>query len=120
MLQSVARQLAKGARRLAVPAAVRRFARRKDGSVAIEFGMVAAPFFALLFAIMETAIVFFAGQALETAVADSARLIMTGQAQSAGFDAGRSRTQSARRSTACSIARTASSSTSIPSRRSAM
>jgi len=34
---------------------------------------------------METAIVFFAGQALETAVADSARLIMTGQAQGAGM-----------------------------------
>ena len=33
----------------------------------------------------ETAVVFFAGQALETAVADSARLIMTGQAQSQGF-----------------------------------
>jgi Flp pilus assembly protein TadG len=48
--------------------------------------MVAAPFLALLFAIMETAIVFFAGQALETAAADSARLIMTGQAQTQGFD----------------------------------
>jgi Flp pilus assembly protein TadG len=32
---------------------------------------------------METAIVFFASQTLETAVADSARLIMTGQAQQA-------------------------------------
>ena len=34
---------------------------------------------------METAVIFFSGQALETAVADSARLIMTGQAQTAGF-----------------------------------
>jgi Flp pilus assembly protein TadG len=34
---------------------------------------------------METAIVFFAGQALETAAADSARLIMTGQAQTQGY-----------------------------------
>src|SRR5690349_18973630 len=64
----------------------RRFIRKKDGSAAVEFGMVAAPFLLLVFAIMETAIVFFAGQALETAVADSARLIMTGQAQSQGFD----------------------------------
>ena len=48
--------------------------------------MVAAPFLAMIFAIMETAIVFFAGQALETAGADSARLIMTGQAQTQGFD----------------------------------
>src|SRR6202008_1659786 len=37
------------------------------------------------FAIMETAIIFFSGKALETAVADSARLIMTGQAQTAGY-----------------------------------
>src|SRR5262249_9230994 len=87
MLQLITRQLANGARRLVAAAAVRRFARREDGSVAVEFGMVAAPFFALLFAIIETAIVFFAGQALETAVADSARLVMTGQAQNAGFDA---------------------------------
>jgi Flp pilus assembly protein TadG len=66
---------------------VRRFARREDGAAAIEFGMVAAPFLALMYAIMETALVFFASQTLETAVADSARLIMTGQAQSQSFDA---------------------------------
>ena len=41
----------------------------------------------LFFAIIETAVVFFAGQALETAVADSSRLIFTGQAQSQSFDA---------------------------------
>ena len=65
---------------------LRRFTRRDDGAAAIEFGMVAAPFLALMFAIMETALVFFASQTLETAVADSARLIMTGQAQSQSFD----------------------------------
>src|SRR3954466_5691841 len=64
---------------------VRGFARGNDGAAAVEFGMVAAPFLALLFAIMETALIFFSGQALETAVADSARLIMTGQAQSQGL-----------------------------------
>jgi Flp pilus assembly protein TadG len=64
---------------------VRRFARGEDGVAAVEFGMVAAPFLALMFAIMETSLVFFASQTLETAVADSARLIMTGQAQSGGF-----------------------------------
>jgi len=66
---------------------MRRFARGEDGAAALEFGMVAAPFLALMYAIMETALVFFAGQTLETAVADSARLIMTGQAQSQSFDA---------------------------------
>jgi len=65
--------------------AMRRLVRKEDGSAAVEFGIVAAPFLLLIFAIMETALVFFSGQALETAVADSARLIMTGQAQSQGF-----------------------------------
>jgi Flp pilus assembly protein TadG len=64
---------------------VRRFARGEDGNAAVEFGIVALPFFALMFAILETAMVFFAGQTLESAVADSARLIMTGQAQSGSF-----------------------------------
>lgn len=44
-------------------------------------------FFALLFAIIETAIVFFAGQVLETVTQDSARMILTGQAQLANFTA---------------------------------
>jgi len=64
---------------------VRRFARGEDGAAAVEFAMVAAPFLALMFAIMETALVFFASQTLETAVADSPRLIMTGQAKSQSF-----------------------------------
>ena len=34
---------------------------------------------------METAIVFYAGQVLETAAAESSRLIMTGQAQTQGY-----------------------------------
>src|ERR1041385_7753778 len=66
--------------------AARRFIRHQDGATTVEFAMVAAPFLAMIFAIVETAIVFFAGQALETAVADSARLIMTGQAQTQGFN----------------------------------
>ena len=65
---------------------VRRFLKRQDGAAAIEFGFVAAPFLALMFAIMETSLVFFAGQSLESATADSARLIMTGQAQGGNFD----------------------------------
>src|SRR5215212_177516 len=64
---------------------VQRFARGEDGAAAVEFAIVAAPFLALMFAIMETALVFFASQTLETAVSDSARLIMTGQAQAQTF-----------------------------------
>ena len=66
--------------------ATSRLFRREDGAAAIEFGLVAVPFLAMVFAIMETGLVFFAGQALETAASDSARLIMTGQAQTQGFD----------------------------------
>ena len=71
---------------------VRRFAKGDDGVAAVEFGIVAAPFLALMFAIMETSLVFFASQTLETAVADSARLIMTGQAQSQNFTAAQFKT----------------------------
>jgi Flp pilus assembly protein TadG len=63
----------------------RRFVREENGAAAVEFALVAVPFFALLFAILETALVFFAGQTLETAAAESARLIMTGQAQNANY-----------------------------------
>jgi Flp pilus assembly protein TadG len=58
-----------------------RFVRHQKGATAVEFGLVFAPFLVLMFAIIETAIVFFASQILETAVADSSRLILTGQAQ---------------------------------------
>jgi Flp pilus assembly protein TadG len=65
--------------------AARRFIRNRNGAAAIEFAFVALPFLALTFAILETALVFFAGQTLETAVAEAGRLIMTGQAQNGGF-----------------------------------
>src|SRR3954454_11012029 len=65
--------------------ALRRFRRNRRGSAAVEFALVAPVFFALLFAIIETAIVFFAGQVLETVTQDSARMIMTGQAQTGGY-----------------------------------
>lgn len=63
---------------------VSRFARQERGATAIEFGMVAMPFLALTFAILETAIIFFAGQTLESAVQNASRLILTGQAQTGG------------------------------------
>jgi Flp pilus assembly protein TadG len=65
--------------------AARRLKCDRRGSAAVEFALVAPVFFALLFAIIETALVFFAGQLLETATQDSARMIMTGQAQSAAY-----------------------------------
>src|SRR5712672_2241745 len=70
---------------ISVRNAIRRFRRNRRGSAAVEFALVAPVFFALLFAIIETAIVFFAGQVLETVTQDSARIIMTGQAQTGGY-----------------------------------
>ncbi len=81
------------ARRSLSRARVSRFARAHDGAAAVEFALVAAPFLALLFAIMETAFVFFAGQSLEYAVSQAGRLIMTGQADAAGYDQGSFKTQ---------------------------
>ncbi len=49
--------------------------------MAVEFAMVGVPFFALLFGILETALVLWTTQVLETAVADAARTIYTGQFQ---------------------------------------
>ena len=57
----------------------RGFRRNSNGSAAVEFSLVAAPFFALFFAIVETGIVFFASQVLEHGVQDSGRLVYTNQ-----------------------------------------
>lgn len=60
---------------------LRRFRRDRQGSVAVEFAFVGIPFLTMMFAIVEMAMMFFANQVLESATQDSARLIMTGQAQ---------------------------------------
>jgi Flp pilus assembly protein TadG len=70
-----------------VTAPLRRFIRDDEAMTMVEFGLLAAPFMAALFAILQTALIFFAGQSLETAAATSARLIFTGQAQLNGWSA---------------------------------
>jgi Flp pilus assembly protein TadG len=64
---------------------LRRFHRNRRGSAAVEFALVAPLFFAVLFAIIELSLVFFASQILETVTQDTARLVMTGQAQTAAY-----------------------------------
>ncbi|MGY8632435.1 pilus assembly protein [Bradyrhizobium sp. 14AA] len=73
--------------RFAPRAALRRFCGNRRGSAAIEFALVAPVFFALLFAIIETALMFFASQVLETMTQSSARVVLTGQAQSGSVTA---------------------------------
>lgn len=70
----------------------RRFAHDDEGAVAIEFAILAIPFFTLIFAILETTLVFFAGQILDSAVQDASRLTRTGQAQTANYTAANFRT----------------------------
>ena len=65
----------------------RRFLKSDAGTTAIEFGLLALPFFAIIGAIFETAVVFFASQVLDAAVNDSSRLIKTGQAHVANYTA---------------------------------
>ena len=60
-----------------------RLRRAERGASAIEFGIVAAPLLGLLFAIIETAAVFWTQAVLQTAVTDAAREIYTGQFQTA-------------------------------------
>ena len=71
------------ARRLLSPVICRgrTIGRDEQGAVAIEFALLALPFFVLIFAIVETAMTFFAQQVLESAVQDASRYIRTGQSQ---------------------------------------
>lgn len=52
-----------------------------EGSAAVEFSLVALPFFLLLFAMTEIGITMFANQVLETGTQDVGRLILTSQVQ---------------------------------------
>lgn len=88
MPKTMRNKIASRAFRLLPSRIARRFVRRQDGAAAVEFAFIAAPFLALLFAILETALVFFAGQTLEAATADASRLILTGQAQTTNFKTG--------------------------------
>jgi Flp pilus assembly protein TadG len=66
--------------------AARRFARDDRATTLLEFGFLALPFFTIIFAMLETTMVFFAGQILDAAVDDASRLIRTGQAQTLNYD----------------------------------
>lgn len=59
-----------------------RFSASEGGATAIEFAILGPIFFAIIGATMETAVVYFAGQTLDSAVQESSRLIRTGEASS--------------------------------------
>ena len=67
----------------------------RRGATIIEFALVAAPFVALIVAVLQTSLVFFSQQALETTAERTARQLMTGSAQTSGT------TQASFKTTAC-------------------
>jgi Flp pilus assembly protein TadG len=69
-----------------------RFKRAKSGSTAVEFAMIAMPFFLLLYALFDVALIFFASTTLENGLVAAARQIRTGQAQAANMTAAQFRT----------------------------
>jgi Flp pilus assembly protein TadG len=64
-----------------------RFLRSEAGGAATEFALVLLPFLTVLMVIIQSAIVLLAGQVLQTAATNAARLILTGQAQTASYSA---------------------------------
>lgn len=69
-----------------------RFKRAKSGATAIEFAMVAMPFFLLLFAVIDIALMFFASTTLENGIVAAARQIRTGKAQATNMTTAQFRT----------------------------
>lgn len=61
---------------------------RREGAAALEFALVATPFFFLLFAIMELALVFVLDSVLENATLNASRLVRTGRADQENISAG--------------------------------
>ena len=64
---------------------LRNFLRRRRGVAAVEFAIIAIPFFLLIMGIIEVGLIFWAGYELENATAAAARLVRTGAAQNSGY-----------------------------------
>lgn len=66
---------------------IRRYLKNREGTAAIEFAILAVPFFMLIFAVLELAIVFFINSTLNHAVSEAGRQIRTGNFQACGTQA---------------------------------
>lgn len=60
---------------------LRRFSRADNGATAVEFSLIALPFFMLLFGILQLGALFMASTTIESATVTAAREIRTGQLQ---------------------------------------
>jgi len=63
---------------------LRSFRRAQDGATAVEFAIIAAPFFFMLFAMIELAIVFTISTTLDDGLRAASRRIRTGELQTTG------------------------------------
>ena len=61
--------------------------RNRDGSAAVEFGLVVLPFCVMIFAILEVALIFTLDSVLENAAIGTGRLVRTGQGSAQGMTA---------------------------------
>lgn len=61
--------------------------RAREGSAAVEFAIVALPFFFMMFSVLELAFVFVLDSVLENATIETGRLVRTGQADAQNFNA---------------------------------
>lgn len=62
-----------------------RFADDRRGTAAVEFAMIAVPFFFLIFGLLEVCLIFIMTTVMENAVSEAARPLRTGEAQGAGM-----------------------------------
>lgn len=62
------------------------FAENRRGAAAVEFALIAAPFFFLIFGLLEVCLIFIMSTVMEHAVAEAGRPLRTGEAQEAGMN----------------------------------
>jgi Flp pilus assembly protein TadG len=62
-----------------------RFAEDRRGAAAVEFAMIAAPFFFLIFGLLEVCLLFIMTTVMENAISEASRPLRTGEAQGSGM-----------------------------------
>ena len=80
------------------------FIKDSKGATAVEFALIATPFLAIIAALIQVFLLFFAQSLLENAVRASARQILTGQAQTQDASLTQAAAQAAFHQTVCNNA----------------
>lgn len=62
--------------------------RRREGAAAVEFALVATPFFFMMFAVLELGVVFLVDSVLENATLEASRIVRTGRADTENISEG--------------------------------